>query len=268
MPTVTENVDLPASTDPTSVVVTLDVVGVGGDPIKEVYWQSGAKTIAGTYRFALTNTVAWSQSMVGNADIIPAGTVYRRTMVGPEVPTTYEYATVPTSGGPYRWDQILADTPTTLTDSALTAHASSTSLHGGGQELAYAGLSTNFTTSSTSYVDITGLTVTVVAPGRPFVLETWMALLVEEAGRTTDIQMVLGTTNVITADTVKSVSSNQAISFHMRARIPSNTHSTVTTGSSYTYKLQMKSSQTSNDSSIFVNFINPVNVAYLQAYTV
>lgn len=268
MTTVTENIDLPAGMDPSAVVVTLEVVGEGGEPVKEAYWQSGARTVAGFYRFSMTGSATWSESLVGNDDLLPEGTVYRRTVTGREIPSTYEYATVPTSGGPYRWDEILTDAPGTITDSALSTHAGDTDLHGGGQELAYAGLSTNFSTSSTSYVDITGLSVTVIAPDRPYVLEAWMALLIEEAGRQADVQMVLGTTTVITADTVKSVSSGQAMSFHLRARLPSNTQSTVTAGSSYTYKLQMRTSQTSNDNSVFVSFIGPANVAYLQAYTV
>lgn len=267
MTTVTENVDLPATMDPTAVVVTLEVVGEGGDPLREVYWQSGARTVAGFSQFALTASGTWSESVVGNADLLPAGTAYRRTLTGREIPVTYEYATVPTTGGPYRWDEILTDAPATVTDSALSVHASETDLHGGGQELAYAGISTNFSTSSTSYVDITGLSVVVVAPSRPYVLETWMPLLIEEAGRTVDVQMVLGTTTVITANSVKSVSSGQAVPFHLRARLPANVQ-TPTAGSSYTYKLQIKTSQTSSDASVFVSFIGPVNVAYLQAYTV
>lgn len=265
MTTVTENVDLPGGVDPTGVVGTLEIVGASGDPIREVYDQTGAKTIAGFYQFTLSSSATWSVSLTGNSSITPAGTVYRRTLTGREIPSSFEYGTVPSSGGPYRWDQILTDAPASVTDSALSAHAGSITLHGGGQELAFAGLSANFTTSSTSYVDITGLSITFTAPSRPFVIEAWMSLLVEEAGRTTDIQMLQGTT-VITADSVKSVSSNQAMSFHMRARLPTNVQ-TPTAGSSYTYRLQMKSSQTSNDSSIFVNFISPINVAYLQAYT-
>lgn len=123
MTTVTENVDLPATMDPTAVVVTLEVVGEGGEPLREVYWQSGSRTVAGFSQFALSATGAWSQSVVGNADLLPSGTAYRRTLTGRQIPVTYEYATVPTTGGPYRWDQILTDAPASITDSALSAHA-------------------------------------------------------------------------------------------------------------------------------------------------
>lgn len=120
MTTVTENVDLPATMDPTAVVVTLEVVGEGGEPLREVYWQSGSRTVAGFAQFALTASGTWSESVVGNADLLPAGTAYRRTLTGREIPVTYEYATVPTTGGPYRWDQILTDAPASITSAALT----------------------------------------------------------------------------------------------------------------------------------------------------
>lgn len=268
MTTVTENVDLPAGVDPTAVVVTLEVVGAGGDPIREVYWTGQARTIAGFYQFALSASGTWSESIAPNSELTPAGTAWRRTLTGRQIPVTYEYATVPASGGPYRWDQVLTDAPASITDSALSAHASDTSLHGGGQELAYAGLSTNFATSSTSYVDVTGASITVVAPARPYVVEAWLPLFVEEAGRTVDIQMVVGASTAVVAQSVKSVSASQLIAVPLRARIPSNTQSSVTTGSSYTYKLQIKSSQTSNDVTVFVLFGTPQSVAYIQAYTV
>jgi hypothetical protein len=40
------------------------------------------------------------------------------------------YATVPASGGPYRWDQILSDPPGTLASAALTTHEADDTAHG------------------------------------------------------------------------------------------------------------------------------------------
>lgn len=180
MTTVTENIDLPAGMNPQAVVVTLELVGEGGDPVREAYWQGGSTTVAGFYQFSMTGSATWSESLVGNDDLLPAGTVYRRTITGREIPSTYEYGTVPTSGGPYRWDQILTDAPGTLTDSALSAHESDADLHGGGQLLAYAGISSNFTTTSVTPTDVTGLSITFTVPDRPYVVECGALVLIEE----------------------------------------------------------------------------------------
>lgn len=187
MTIVTENVDLPGGVDPTGVVATLEVVGVSGDPIREVYDQTAGKTIAGFYQFALSSSATWSVSLTGNSGITPSGTVYRRTLTGREIPSSFEYGTVPTTGGPYRWDQILTDAPASITASGLSVHASSTSLHGGGQRLGYADRSTSFTTSSPTPTDVTGLTITFTVPSVPYVVECASFCILEEgiAGQAT-----------------------------------------------------------------------------------
>lgn len=265
MPVVTENIDLPGDFDARGAVVDLQLVTTGGEPLDEAYDQDAGVTIAGFYRFAASTTGTWSTTLVGNDDIVPSGTAWRRSVRALTIPSTAVFLDVPTTGGPYRVDEILTTAPASVTDSALSAHASSTSLHGGGTELGYAGLSANFATTSTTYVDITGLSLTMTAPGRPYVLEAWMPLLFQTAGQIADIQLIHSTSTVITADTVRSVSAGQFSSFHLRARIPANTHAPAT-GSAFTYKLQMKT-QTATSLTIFVSFGAPTNVAYLQAYT-
>lgn len=61
--------------------------------------------------------------LVGNADIIPAGTVYRvRDYPAKDVIRTH-YIDVPAAGGPYWLGDLLSDPPGTLESAALTVHA-------------------------------------------------------------------------------------------------------------------------------------------------
>lgn len=265
MTVVTENIDLPGAFDARGAVVDLQLVTTGGEPLKEAYDQTGLTTIAGYHRFTPTTTGTWSSSLVGNAGIVPSGTAWRRTVRALTIPPSAVYLTVPTTGGPYRVDQILTTAPASVSDSALSAHATLTSLHGGGQELGYAGISANFSTTSTTYVDITGASLTLTTPSRPFVLEAWMPILIASPSQNADVQMIHSTSTVITADTVRSSITSQFTSVFLRARIPASTHA-PSSGSAFTYKLQMKSS-TATNVTIFVAFGVPSNVAYLQAYT-
>lgn len=202
MTTVSEIVNLPAGVDPSNAVATLELVGEGGEPIREVYDQSAGRTVAGFYQFALSISAAWSASLVANDDLLPLGTLYRRTISGRQIPSTFEYGEVPTTGGPYRWDQILASAPATISDSALATHEASTSLHGGGQLLAYADRSTNFTTAATSPTDVTGLTITFTVPAVPYVVECGAFCVLEEgiAGQAT-VSSGSRTSGVVTLNT-------------------------------------------------------------------
>lgn len=205
MTTVSETVDLPGGVDPSNAVATLELVGVGGEPIREVYDQTAGVTVAGFYQFALSVSAAWSASLVPNDSLLPLGTLYRRTISGRQVPSSFEYGEVPTSGGPYRWDQILASVPAAISDSALAAHSASTTLHGGGQMLAYADRSTSFTTSSASPTDVTGLTITFTVPTVPYVVECGAFCLLEEgiAGQAT-VSSGVRTSGVVTMTTAAS----------------------------------------------------------------
>lgn len=117
MPVVNELLDLPGSGSPTArVVVTL--VGAGGVPVEGF---TATATIVG--QLAPTVTAgAWTATLVGNDDITPAGTVYKRTVNGTGIRVT-DYFEVPTSGGPYELADLLTDPPASIATSTYAALA-------------------------------------------------------------------------------------------------------------------------------------------------
>src|SRR5688572_3668412 len=102
--TVTETLDLPGGGSPTAVV-TIELVGEGGYPIREAYDSVNNATIVYKLNPTVTNGAWSSTSLVPNANITPAGTRYKRTVqVGGT--STSVFIEVPTSGT-VRVDQIL-----------------------------------------------------------------------------------------------------------------------------------------------------------------
>lgn len=274
MPTVSEQASLPADVDPTRCLVELQLYQADRTPLREARDSTSDETIVGRRLVVLDGTTdespavgAWALDLPGNDDLVPAGTVWGRTLRGPRVDATLSYATVADSGGPFQWQQILTDPPDAITPPALAAHAADRALHGGARRLAVAHVAANFTTASTSYVDIPGATCTFTVPDNgKLVAEAWLPLLVEESARNGDIRMVYGATpSLITADTVRSATTNQAMSFHLRAALPAPIW-TPAPGSVQTVKLQMKTSIASSDLSVFVDFAGLQNLAYLEIY--
>lgn len=118
MTTVTEENDAPAGIDAARAVATLQLIGAGNQPLKEAY--SGGKTIVGKHVVTLDGTTTespavgkWSLDLKPNTQITPAGTVWGRTLVGPDIDSTTSYGTVPVSGTP-TWDSIQAVPPADL----------------------------------------------------------------------------------------------------------------------------------------------------------
>ncbi|HEU5395084.1 MAG TPA: hypothetical protein VFV36_09795 [Candidatus Methylomirabilis sp.] len=110
MPVVTEEIELPTSVDATSVSTAIQLWGTEGII---GYDTSAVKSIGGT---TVAGGNPWSATLVGNGDIeTPTGTVYRlsTTWLGQRRPFV-RFITVPTTGGPYRVDQILTDAPDAL----------------------------------------------------------------------------------------------------------------------------------------------------------
>lgn len=119
MTTVTEDLDLPSGVNPENVVITVYLAGENGAALSEAYNASTGKTIVGKHRFNPAADGTWSLDLDPNADLTPTGTVWART-VSVAQPGGSPFATVPATGGPYRWDQILASPPGALTPAALT----------------------------------------------------------------------------------------------------------------------------------------------------
>lgn len=126
MPTVTEAIDLPGVTDPELCTVEVQLYQADKTPLKEARDSSTGETVAGRRVVVLDGATAqspaagaWSLSLAGNANLVPSGSVWGRRLRGPQVDSTLSYATVPTTGGPYQWQQILTDPPAALAPAAL-----------------------------------------------------------------------------------------------------------------------------------------------------
>jgi hypothetical protein len=265
MPTLTEAIRNPGDLAPPTTTVTLELWGDTG-PIAG-YKPTSAVTIAGR---TTGSGGTWSiPDVVGNDDItIPAGTVYRviRHLQGVDEPLI-EFIDMPTSGGPYRIDQILTDPPAALTPSGLAAHAADTAVHGGGQRIFAANVAANFTTASTTYVDLPGATATFTIPARPFAVFLQLPVFVEESNASGDIQILAGSTVVTAAainrQTIAGPSNTMAFGFQAPLPIWN-----PTPGTSVTVKVQMKSSVATSDLTVFVDFGGPVATAQLWGMTV
>lgn len=133
----------------------------------------------------------------------------------------------------------------------------------GGDELFFAEITSNFTSTATSFIDVTGLTGTITVPDGPYIVELYAPLLVGVATSTGSLQIVTGST-VLVSDAFIAPATNAGAGLYMRQRFPSSMH-TPAPGSSVTYKAQMKSSMTTSTISIFVDLAGRLNPAYLRA---
>lgn len=114
---VNELLDLPGSGSPTArVVVTL--VGAGGIPVEGF---TSTATIVGQLEPTVT-AGAWTATLVGNDDITPSGTVYKRTVNGTGIRVA-DYFEVPAAGGPYDLADLLTDPPASIATSTYAALA-------------------------------------------------------------------------------------------------------------------------------------------------
>lgn len=134
----------------------------------------------------------------------------------------------------------------------------------GGDELFFSEITGNFTSTATSYIDITGLTGTMTVPEGPYVVEFYAPLLVTDSGATGSIQALAGST-VVVSDAFRAPANNTAAGIYARTRFPSSMHTAVP-GTQVTYKLQLKSSFTTTAVSLFVDFGGRVNPAFIRAF--
>lgn len=176
MPTLTETLELPGSVDPQDVTVVVELWGDGA-----ALHGFDANTIGGKLR---TAGASWSiDDIVGNADIIPAGTVYRveRWWPGLRAPLV-DFIEMPTTGTTWRVDQLLVDEPATSESAALALHAADTDLHGGGLQLFAAHKSDGlFATTSTAPVPVTGWSGSMTVPARAFVVTAMTSIFTGDA---------------------------------------------------------------------------------------
>ena len=138
----------------------------------------------------------------------------------------------------------------------------------GGDELFFTEITGNFASSSTSYIDVTGLTSgAITVPDGPYVVELFAPVFMDLTAQDVSMQIVVGTSTLIVSDTFRSPAANTGDLLQLKARIPYSMH-TPAPGSSVTYKAQIKSSSTAATASVFVDFAGRLNPAFIRGYRV
>lgn len=125
MPTVTNTIKRPDGTAFTSGRVVIELVGSNGATLSGGYVSASDYTIEGQYGIETLTNGTWSQSLVANSLINPAGTAWKITEQVDGRSHVY-YVTVPTGAGPYFVEDILTDPPGTIASAALTTHMADT----------------------------------------------------------------------------------------------------------------------------------------------
>lgn len=135
----------------------------------------------------------------------------------------------------------------------------------GGDELFFTEITGNFTSSSGTFIDITGLTSGAqTVPEGPFVVELFAPVFSGTAGVDISVQILAGST-LLVSDSFRTPAANTGDLLQLKARIPYSMH-TPAPGSSVTYKAQIKSSFTTADVSIFVDLGSRLNPAFIRGY--
>lgn len=184
MPTLEQDIDLPGGGDPAGVRATVQLWGAG-HPVAGLNPATG-DTIAGS---AQALSPGWSiANLVGNADLLPAGTVYRVEETWFDLPAKLvRYVSMPAAGGPYKVSEILTEMPASIESPALAAHAADTDLHGGGRLLSIVSKTDGSFVTSAFGVPITGMDMPVVVPAksdgtiRPYVVRFFADVIVSGA---------------------------------------------------------------------------------------
>lgn len=137
----------------------------------------------------------------------------------------------------------------------------------GGDELFFTEITGNFASTSTSYIDVTGLTSgSITVPDGPYVVELFAPVFMDVI--TADVSMqILAGSSLLVSDTFRAPAANTGDLLQLKARVPFSMH-TPAPGSSVTYKAQIKSSMTTATASVFVDFGGRLNPAFIRGYRV
>lgn len=130
MPPVTNTIKRPDGTAYTSGRVVIDLVGTNGTPLTGGYVTASNYTIESSFVIETLTAGVWSQTLVANELINPAGTAWRITEQVDGRNHVY-YVDVPNGAGPYFVEDILTEAPASIASSALSAHITDTDAHAG-----------------------------------------------------------------------------------------------------------------------------------------
>lgn len=138
----------------------------------------------------------------------------------------------------------------------------------GGDELFFTEITSNFASTSTSFIDVTGLTSgAITVPDGPYVVELFAPVFMDLSAQDVSMQIVVGTSTLLVSDTFRSPAANTGDLLQLKTRIPYSMH-TPAPGSTVTYKAQLKSSSTAATASVFVDFGSRLNPAFIRGYRV
>lgn len=118
MPVVTETLELPDGTTPLRVTVVYELAGTAGARV-EGFDLTGNVTIIGGVSPPIGANGDTTVTLTGNAAITPSGTLWRRTVSGPGF-LWVDHLDVPTTGGPYRVEDILSPAPSAVSPAELS----------------------------------------------------------------------------------------------------------------------------------------------------
>jgi hypothetical protein len=267
MPVVFENLELPGGGTP-PCVVDITLVGAGGRPVAGTQISTGL-TIVSTRHVIPNADGIWTITLPGNDDISPDNTAWliNRICGCNEYET---FISVPATGGPYEASELETDPLSSIAPSALAEHEADIHLHGGGDELFNVELGINLgPITSVSYVDMAGLTATIVVPDRPFVLEANLPLIVEGDPVTGfgEFRIVAGSgPTQIVVDRAYGHVTNLQRHLLFQARVPAATYTPVV-GSNTAFRVQWRSSAVTNAVSTFLNFGGVFDVCQFRGFT-
>lgn len=137
----------------------------------------------------------------------------------------------------------------------------------GGDELFFAEITGAFSSSSTSFIDVTGLSGTMTVPEGPYIVE-FLAPVASDTANQDTVCQVLGGSTLLGSDSFRSPSAFFGDTLYLKIRCPYSMH-TAAVGSTVTYKVQMKSSTTAAVASVVADFLGSrVGPAYIRAQRV
>lgn len=161
MPSVTSTIKRPDGTAYTSGRVVIELAGESGRPVRG--WVDAATDYAmfTSYTIESLTAGAWTQDLVANSLISPAGTRWKITEQVDGRSDVY-YIEVPDGAGPYQARTIEDDPPGTIASSALTTHETDPAAHGTDYENVQA-LGNSGAAKTITAVDGTYVTLTLTA---------------------------------------------------------------------------------------------------------
>lgn len=125
MTTINEDIDLPGVEEDftTPIFITVAVVGENSREIRAFHPSTGV-TLVSPNRFRLnSNTTTWSLDLLPNEELVPEGTVYKRTITVGTRFSQEDLFLVPPTGGPFTVEELLTEEPATLESSSLQSHS-------------------------------------------------------------------------------------------------------------------------------------------------